>query len=432
MGGFNIPQGTSLGGRFPGLARALLGLGQQQSWSEQPPVSLSGAMNGGWDKDPRLSQPTNRIQDDPISRNAPMGDGQAVTPVGQSTGMRGDDSHLQQMQEEYDQLGPQPQQPLSLKQKLLQGFVTALRPDIMQQRQMQANWQQQQNNQQRGRLLQEIEAERRMNTQESLADKRLTLQQQMEQDRFNQQNQLESQREKDREASQERLFGQQSQLENQRETLRQKMQADQQAAAQQHQDAQFAQQTAQQNRQFAEQEKLEGMRDARNSNRQDTSLREKVLGYWQPSLDSAERVNVMSKNYEDGVKNHDQQAMLSLLANHLGMTMGLQKGARLNQALITEAQKAQPWLQGIKAKFDKDGYLSGVTLSPMQMKQMVDLGFERYREDVKKSRSMSGYVGMKDEPPRQISKEAVGYYIDAAGGNAQKARQMAQQDGWTF
>lgn len=113
----------------------------------------------------------------------------------------------------------------------------------------------------------------------------------------------------------------------------------------------------------------------------------------------------MARNYREAVDHNDQQAMLSLLANHLGMTMGLQKGSRLTKDIIQEAQKSRPWLQGLAAKFDKDGYLSGVTLTPQQMKQMLSLGVERYREDVNKSRSMAGYLGVTDEPPRKINKE---------------------------
>src|SRR6185312_3971868 len=99
-----------------------------------------------------------------------------------------------------------------------------------------------------------------------------------------------------------------------------------------------------------------------------------------------ERYNVMAKNYEDAIKDHDQQAMLSLLYNHMGMTMGLQKGARMTQDLIREAQQSQPWLQGIKAKFDKNGYLTGVVLSPQQMREMVNNARGRYQEDVRKAR----------------------------------------------
>src|SRR6185437_15594934 len=105
--------------------------------------------------------------------------------------------------------------------------------------------------------------------------------------------------------------------------------------------------------------------------KEEVARKQQVFKTYQPVMDSAERMNVMTKNYEDAVKNHNQQAMLSLLYNHMGMTMGLQKGARMTQQLISEAQQSQPWLQGIKAKFDKDGVLTGVTLSPQQMRDMV-------------------------------------------------------------
>ena len=92
------------------------------------------------------------------------------------------------------------------------------------------------------------------------------------------------------------------------------------------------------------------------------------------ALDANERLSRMESSYEKA-KNGDQQAQLALLADHIGMTFGLQKNVRANKALIQEAQQSQPWLQGIEAKFDKDGYLSGVALGPEQMKQMLDLGY---------------------------------------------------------
>ena len=98
----------------------------------------------------------------------------------------------------------------------------------------------------------------------------------------------------------------------------------------------------------------------------------------QPRVDSAldadERLSRMESNYAKA-KQGDQQAQLALLADHLGMTFGLQKGARINKGLIEGAEESQPWLQKMGAKFDKDGYLSGVALGPDQMKQMLDLGY---------------------------------------------------------
>lgn len=95
---------------------------------------------------------------------------------------------------------------------------------------------------------------------------------------------------------------------------------------------------------------------------------------------SQERYNVMQNALGDAMKG-DQQAMLNLLANHLGMTMGLQKGARMNQAIIEEAQRSTPWLQGLQARFDDRGFLSGVTLTPQQMQSMVKLAADRANQD---------------------------------------------------
>jgi hypothetical protein len=183
----------------------------------------------------------------------------------------------------------------------------------------------------------------------------------------------------------------------------------------------------------------------------------------------------MRQNYVDGLKGN-QQAQLSLLANHLGMTMGLQKGARINQAIISEAQRSRPWLQGLKAKFDGDGYLTGVTLSPQQMQQMVSLGEDRFRADVSKSRRSASMVGVAGEPEWEVDPDAepqplpkslgeLGYnaarnaaprsfsangngsasspgkplsvdearqYLRRAGGDRKKAESMARRDGRAF
>src|SRR6202012_695709 len=79
---------------------------------------------------------------------------------------------------------------------------------------------------------------------------------------------------------------------------------------------------------------------------------------------------------------------LSLVANHIGMTLGAQKGARINQAVWNEAVASAPWAQTTYAKaFHNDpdtgdmvfdGWKGGVNLTPEQMKQMVNLAHERY------------------------------------------------------
>jgi hypothetical protein len=98
------------------------------------------------------------------------------------------------------------------------------------------------------------------------------------------------------------------------------------------------------------------------------------------------RVDTMDKNLKAAL-NGDQQAMLSLVANHIGMTLGAQKGARITRAVWDEAVESAPWLQVKINKWfhddpatgDKvfDGYKSGVTLTPEQMQQMVTLAHEK-------------------------------------------------------
>ena len=89
-----------------------------------------------------------------------------------------------------------------------------------------------------------------------------------------------------------------------------------------------------------------------------------------------DRANTMDRNLQSALKG-DQQAMISLVSNHIGMTLGGQKGARINQAVWNEAVESVPYLNRIAAKWDSNGYLSGVTLAPEQMRQMVGLAHEK-------------------------------------------------------
>src|SRR5579872_2881740 len=117
------------------------------------------------------------------------------------------------------------------------------------------------------------------------------------------------------------------------------------------------------------------------------------------------RYRVMVDNEKPALEGN-QQAMLNILANHIGMTMGLQKGARITQAVWDEAQQTAPYLQRIKAKFDKNGYLSGVTLSPEQIKQMVDLGYDRRGREWQQAQDTATQNGLdiSGEIPRDVKK----------------------------
>jgi hypothetical protein len=103
----------------------------------------------------------------------------------------------------------------------------------------------------------------------------------------------------------------------------------------------------------------------------------KLVTKAQDDYDGAlDRQKTMHQNLADGLKGN-QQAMLSLVANHIGMTLGAQKGARITRAVWEEATASTPWLQRIEAKFNGNGYLSGVVLTPDQMRQMVDLADQK-------------------------------------------------------
>ena len=106
---------------------------------------------------------------------------------------------------------------------------------------------------------------------------------------------------------------------------------------------------------------------------------------------SVSRLNTMNENLHDGLAG-DQQAMLSLLTNHIGMTLGDQKGARITQAIIKEAQDSAPLRQRIEAKFDSRGLLSGVTLTPDQMQQMVNLAKNKMTQEARKFNEIQNYV----------------------------------------
>ncbi len=136
--------------------------------------------------------------------------------------------------------------------------------------------------------------------------------------------------------------------------------------AEQKQTRQFQQQANMQANAFANALKASDYRAARKE----------VDGSFKDYNSSLDRMVTMDKNLEAGLKG-DQQAMLSLVTNHIGMTLGAQKGARITRAAFDEAVASTPWLQKVGAKFDERGYLSGVTLAPDQMHSMVKLAHEK-------------------------------------------------------
>jgi hypothetical protein len=187
----------------------------------------------------------------------------------------------------------------------------------------------------------------------------------------------------------------------------------------------------QQNAQAAAQARAD--RQAASETKTDAATRKEVLTLYTPALDAAKRLNVMSEAGEKA-KQGDQQAGLAVLTNHLGMTAGGQKGMRITQAMLQEAQQSRPWLAGVKAKFDKDGYLTGVTLTPQQVDQMVALGRTQLRESTTEARSGASYVapGRSDDGPERIpSTSTMHLYLKEANGDIAKAKQLAKEEGWS-
>jgi hypothetical protein len=114
---------------------------------------------------------------------------------------------------------------------------------------------------------------------------------------------------------------------------------------------------------------------------------EKAYGDYNSAL---QRQETMHNNYNDAIKSGgtNQQAEVSLLFNHIGMTQGAQKGARQTQTIVEEAERSAPFIKNFLAKYfdfdpkSKEYILNtsgldikgGINLNPEQMKQMVDLG----------------------------------------------------------
>jgi len=134
--------------------------------------------------------------------------------------------------------------------------------------------------------------------------------------------------------------------------------------------------------------------------------------------DSLSRYNVMNEALPKALAG-DQQAMINLLYNHIGMTTGLQKGARITRDIINEAQQSAPWMATILARIGVgNGFtmtpqlLRGVTLPPDTMRNMIGLAQDRLQQDKRK------YQATQDEWKRGFMPDIPGNPSGATGGNA--------------
>lgn len=113
----------------------------------------------------------------------------------------------------------------------------------------------------------------------------------------------------------------------------------------------------------------------------------------QPAIEADTRLQVMEASEASALAG-DQQAMLNIVANHIGMTLGLQKGARINQAVWNEAIESTPWLAHLAASWSPDGYLSGVKLTKTQIHQMIALAEERRQAQWQQAQQAASMYGV--------------------------------------
>ena len=154
-------------------------------------------------------------------------------------------------------------------------------------------------------------------------------------------------------------------------------------------------------------------RVAKGEDKTDLATREKVLTYFKPAQDADVRLNLMEESEKKALKG-DQQAMVNLVANHVAMVLGMPRGKvpRVSHEFMEEAIQAAPILQRAEAHFDKNGYLSGIVLTPEQMRFMVDLAKQTRTQEWTTANAAADYIGVKDRPASTYKGEG------GAGGGA--------------
>ena len=152
---------------------------------------------------------------------------------------------------------------------------------------------------------------------------------------------------------------------------------------------------------------------------------------WQDLRQREGALQLMQQNLQEAL-NGNQQAMVSLLFNHIGMTAGAVPGTRMARATVEEAMHSTPWLSGIVAKWfhqDEtgdyifDGLKGGINLTKPQMEQMVDLAKNRVGVQQQVLRNMSqipGMFGTGEETPPGVS--AIGGFSLGGGSSNAKPR----------
>ncbi len=300
MSGTNIdPNALSDPRLRGGLFRALLGAGGGDEGGESTPTTprLADQVTTAKNNMPDPVASPNRMDDD-ITKH-PQGQDFVEDAPGMASAsrmnlaeaVRGQNQpqqpdRLAAMQSEYDQLGQKPEH--SLKQKI--GAVLMGLGGKGDKLQQEREFEQGQATTQRGHLLNNIEAERRLQEQEQLSTDRMTLQERMQ-----------GEREKAAQDSQGRLFTQQNQMEDTREKSRQQFETEKEAERDKTQRAQFGQQQTlmdqredsaekRQQAMFRQQQTLLNQRESNQKATADETRRADLGNNMQENLDQLEDI----------------------------------------------------------------------------------------------------------------------------------------------
>ena len=161
-------------------------------------------------------------------------------------------------------------------------------------------------------------------------------------------------------------------------------------------------------------------------------LTETARKYYDAPMDADNRLSIMAEN----AKRPSPQGDVALLFNHIGMTLGAQKGARITNAEIDRAAKTRSLPEGAIARLQSWGIApdvvyaalgqdpgklpSGAFLSPRQRENMVRLAVEMRERQWNKARRAAKLHGYLEEPEQDPTLPPLG--PQATVGKATGAR----------
>lgn len=129
---------------------------------------------------------------------------------------------------------------------------------------------------------------------------------------------------------------------------------------------------------------LRGMAESRRSEQFEFQKGGKSAQLYEPALDADKRLRIMMENARDT----SGQGDVSLLFNHIGMTLSAQKGARITEAEIKRAIETRSLPGELLALWQSVS--TGKFLTPTQRREMVKLAVEMREEMWEKARRLGG------------------------------------------